>query len=164
MATPSGDGLGRWLVGGLVTGAIMLGLLVAAYEIGYNRGQDSNQPSASTSPPPTTTETTGAGGDVASGQKLFVSDACSSCHSLDGSAGVGPTIKGLAGSEVELTDGSSVTADSDYLTRAIVDPDVEIVAGYKKGIMAPAVQSFGFADKPDDVAALVAFMESQGQQ
>jgi hypothetical protein len=33
------DGLWRWLLGGLAGGAIILGLLIAAYAIGYHRGQ-----------------------------------------------------------------------------------------------------------------------------
>jgi cytochrome c2 len=166
MATqpPSGDGLHRWLLGGLVVGAIVLGLLVAAYEIGYNRGQDANQPSAAP-PPAETTETTATEADAAAaGKELFVSDGCSSCHSLNGSAGVGPTVTGLAGSQVELTDGSTVTADASYLTNSILDADAQIVAGYQKGVMSAAVGSFDFANRPDDVAALVAFMESQGRQ
>ena len=32
------DGLWRWLVGGLVAGAAMLGLAIAAYEFGYAKG------------------------------------------------------------------------------------------------------------------------------
>ena len=35
----SGDGLARWLLGGLAAGAAVLGLLVAAYAIGYHRGK-----------------------------------------------------------------------------------------------------------------------------
>ena len=40
MAQGQGDGLLRWLIGGLVFGAIVLGLMVAAYEIGYHHGKD----------------------------------------------------------------------------------------------------------------------------
>lgn len=164
----SGDGLLGWLVGGLVVGAIVLGALVGAYAIGYDRGQDSVQTSASHSPPPapppppaaTTTTATG-GGDVAAGKKLFVSDACASCHSLNGTEGVGPTMKGLAGRKVSLDNGTTVTADTAYIERSIVDPDAQIVAGFQKGVMSSAVSSFDFASKPADVAALVAFLETQ---
>ena len=33
------DGLWRWLVGGLVGGAVVLSLLVASYPIGHNRDE-----------------------------------------------------------------------------------------------------------------------------
>ena len=168
MAGPaSGDGLVRWLVGGLIVGGIVLGLLVGAYEIGYHRGHRNARttaPPATTTPPPATTgttATTGAGAAVR-GKALFTADACSSCHSLTGSNGVGPTVKGLAGSTVTLTDGSTVTADDAYLAKSITDPDAEIVKGFQKGIMSSAVSSFGLTGKPQDVAALVAYIKAQG--
>ena len=33
------DGLWRWLLGGLAAGGVILGLLIAAYAVGYHRGQ-----------------------------------------------------------------------------------------------------------------------------
>ena len=61
----SSDGLWRWLLGGLVAGGVILGLLIAAYAIGYHRGQ--HHPRAAAPPPPrprprptTTTATTTA--------------------------------------------------------------------------------------------------------
>lgn len=175
MAGPSqADGLGRWLVGGLVVGALVLGLMVTAYAIGYNRGQDSESaaPPATTTPttpttttPTTTTPTTttSAGDAVALGKQLFTSDSCSGCHSLDGSPGAGPTMKGLAGSQVHLSDGTTVTADDKYLVTAISDPDAEIVQGYQKGVMSGAIASFGLHDAANvnQLLALVAFIKSQ---
>lgn len=174
-ASAQSDGLGRWLVGGLAVGAVVLVLMVAAYAIGYNRGQDSGSSAAPTTttpaPPAPTTSTTsttttttaapGAAGDAAVGEKLFVSDGCSGCHSLDGTPGAGPTVKGLAGSQVSLSDGTTVTADDAYLAKAIEDPDAQIVQGFQKGIMSGAISSFGLSNKPADVAALVAYIEAQ---
>ena len=154
------DGLLRWLVGGLVVGAIVLGLLVGAYEIGRHRGSEKAGTAPRTTVPATTTTTTGGTATVR-GKQLFTADGCMSCHSLDGAAGVGPTVKGLAGSRVQLADGSTVTADDAYLAKAITDPDAEIVKGYQKGIMAGAVSGFGLANKTQDVAALVAFIKAQ---
>ena len=34
------NGLWRWLLGGLSAGGILLGLLIAAYAIGYHHGQN----------------------------------------------------------------------------------------------------------------------------
>ncbi len=67
---------------------------------------------------------------AARGKQTSISNGCASCHGTDGRGGVGPTWIGLAGSEVELDDGSTVIADDDYLVRAILDPAAEIVPGF----------------------------------
>jgi len=179
-ATPhaSSDGLWRWLVGGLVAGGVILGLLIAAYAVGYHHGQHHARTTASAPPATTTAPTTTssattsapapAGGPVpvtaalvAQGKSLYQSDGCSACHSLSGSAGAGPSFKGLAGSTVTLATGQSTTADDAYLERSIADPDAQIVKSYRAGIMPAAIASYGLASKPDDIRALVAFIKSQ---
>jgi mono/diheme cytochrome c family protein len=167
VAEQRSDGLGRWILGGLAAGAVILGLMVAAYAIGYDRGQDAAEPgppAATTTEAETeTAETTAPEEDpVAAGEALWTSTGCSGCHTIDGSASVGPTVEGLAGSEVELADGETVTADEDYLARSITDPDAQIVAGYSAGVMSAATDPQGFGDRPDDVEALVAYMAAQG--
>jgi len=173
----SGDGLLRWLLGGLAVGGIVLGLLIAAYAIGYHRGKGhatGARPATTTTaastpqPAPTTTETAPTTTPAVSpaplaarGKQLYTSDGCSACHSLSGSAGAGPTLKGLAGSTVALTDGSTVTADDAYLARAITDPDAQVAKGYQPGLMSAAVASYGLSGKPADVQALVAFITAQ---
>lgn len=79
----------------------------------------------------------GNGGDTSDlsaeareGRELYNSSGCAGCHGRDGDGGVGPSLIGLPGSERELIDGSTVIADHDYLVRAIMDPDAEIVVGY----------------------------------
>ena len=64
------------------------------------------------------------------GKKTANDNGCASCHGANGQGGVGPTWVGLAGSEVELVDGTTVVADEEYLLRSILDPDAEKVAGY----------------------------------
>ena len=68
--------------------------------------------------------------DAAAGAELARSEGCMACHSVDGRSSVGPTWKGLYGSEVELEDGTTVTADDEYLVRAIKDPEAERVEGF----------------------------------
>ena len=169
------DGLWRWLVGGLVTGGVVLGLMVAAYAVGYNRGEDAAAPAATTAPAPpppatstATTPSTGAIGPVtvtpalvARGKELYTSAGCSACHSLTGAAGAGPSFKGVAGGTSTLDTGEAVTADDAYLARSITDPDAEIVKGYHAGIMGPAIAGHDFSAKPDDVRALIAFIKTQ---
>ena len=174
----SGDGLLRWLLGGLVVGAIVLGLMIAAYAIGYNRGETHAHRSTTaaaattatttgtTQPAPTTTQaattpTVPAAELAARGKRLFTSDGCAACHSLSGSAGAGPTLKGLASSSVTLADGSTATADDAYLSRSITEPDAQVVKGYQPGIMSAAVAGYGLKGKPADVQALVEFLKTQ---
>lgn len=69
------------------------------------------------------------------GKALLEAYGCVSCHSFDGSDGVGPTFKGLYGAEREviLGDGShrKVVADEAYLRRAFKVPNAEVVVGYE---------------------------------
>ncbi len=65
------------------------------------------------------------------GKDLASQYGCIGCHSVDGAPGVGPTWKGLYGSTRELADGTTVTADDEYLYKAIVDPGSQIVAGFQ---------------------------------
>lgn len=87
------------------------------------------------------------------GQDLAQSLGCQSCHSVDGGGGTGPTWRGLAGSDVELADGSTVVADAAFLRRSIVDPTAEVVDGF-----APLMPSFDLGD--DELDSLVAYIES----
>jgi cytochrome c oxidase subunit 2 len=68
---------------------------------------------------------------VARGENLFQTQGCASCHSIDGSKIVGPSFKGLYGRTEELIDGTSVTADDDYIIESILDPHAKIVDGYE---------------------------------
>lgn len=174
------DGLGRWLLGGLLGGAAILGLLIAAYAVGYHRGKDhrpaATPPIATTTQPTTTTtaatttattQITPNGGAVtptpalvARGKALFTSDGCSGCHSLSGATGAGPALNGLAGTTVTLDNGQTVTADDTYLERSITDPDAQIAKGFQKGIMSGAVANLGLAKKANDLRALVAYIKS----
>ena len=171
----SSDGLWRWLLGGLAAGGIVLGLLIGAYAIGYHRGQHhartAAEPAPATTAATTTTTTTTTASSpttgpvpvtaalVARGKSLYSSDGCSACHSLSGSAGVGPSFKGLAGSSVTLSNGQTVTADDGYLERSIADADAEIAKGYRAGVMPAAIASYNLTS--DEIRALIAFIKSQ---
>jgi cytochrome c oxidase subunit 2 len=95
---------------------------------------------------------------VAKGKGLYTSLGCIGCHSLDGSAGTGPTFKGLYNSQVKLDDGSTVAADDDYLTRAIQDPDAQIVTGHQPGIMSAVIKPHSVSD--ENTQALIAYIAS----
>lgn len=90
---------------------------------------------------------------AARGEKLYASIGCKACHSLDGTKGIGPTWKGLFGSQVKLSDGSVVTADDAFLTESIKAPNAKIVAGF-----TPGMPDFQLSDKK--IADLVAFIKT----
>lgn len=68
------------------------------------------------------------------GEQLFTANACNACHSLDGSDLVGPTFEGLYGKERNFEDGTSTTADEDYLYESITQPEAKIVEGYENAM------------------------------
>lgn len=95
-----------------------------------------------------------AQGGPAAGQALVAQSGCAACHSLDGSKLTGPTWRGLFGSKVTLSDGTTVTADEAYLTESIVDPSAKVVQGFQAGIMP----KFGLTDA--QVKYIVAYLET----
>jgi len=93
------------------------------------------------------------------GKGLYASLGCQGCHSLDGSKSTGPTFKGLYGSQVQLTNGKTVTADEQYLLDSIIDPDLDIVQGYQPGVMTSVIKK-GQIPK-DQAQQLVDFIKQQ---
>lgn len=67
---------------------------------------------------------------VEAGQKLFTQRGCLTCHSVDGKAGTGPTLKGVFGHDVQLSSGGRVLADENYIRESILQPQAKIVAGF----------------------------------
>jgi cytochrome c oxidase subunit II len=77
----------------------------------------------------------------ARGAQLAGVHGCTSCHGSEGQGGFGPPWQGLADSQVELADGRVVTADDEYLRRAIVDPGADQRAGYNVPMPEIALES-----------------------
>ncbi len=74
-----------------------------------------------------------------SGEKVFQSLACNTCHKTD-AAGRGPSLEGLFGSEVALEGGAGLKADAAYIRESILNPQAKIVAGYPKPSIMPTFQ------------------------
>jgi cytochrome c oxidase subunit 2 len=89
------------------------------------------------------------------GRVLAQSKGCVACHSIDGSPGVGPSWKGLAGKTGTMADGSMVLADETYLKKSIRDPQAQVVKGFP-----PIMPKIEMTD--DELAALVAYIQSLG--
>jgi hypothetical protein len=95
---------------------------------------------------------------VAKGKALSTKYSCEGCHTLNGTKSTGPTWKGLAGSNVHLTNGKTVVATDGYLIWAIINPDAEIVAGYSSGLMSSFIGPGGISLA--ETKALVAYVKS----
>ncbi len=96
-------------------------------------------------------DSAGSGDDLAEqGRLLAEAQGCLGCHSIDGSASVGPTWKGLYGKTETLVDGNRVEVDEEYLKESIVDPNATIVEGY-----SPIMPSYSFSTEEMD--AMIAY-------
>ncbi len=90
-----------------------------------------------------------------SGKHIFRSKACVTCHSVGGERGIGPTVKGMFGSDVELQGGTIVKADENYIRESIMDPMKKIVKGY-----APHMPTFRGMLSDEDVNHLIAYFKT----
>jgi cytochrome c oxidase subunit II len=88
------------------------------------------------------------------GEIMAVQNGCLGCHTVDGSAGTGPTWFNLYGEQVQLADGSTVIADDAYIQESILDPQAKIVAGFES-ILMPA---YDFTD--EQIADIIAYIET----
>lgn len=104
--------------------------------------------------PPPSDDTTPA----ARGGALVRDNGCLSCHSVDGSILVGPTWLGLFGSQREMQNGQTVTADEQYLRTSILDPGAQVVVGFPN--VMPAAYDFLPAE---DIDAMIEYIKSLSQ-
>jgi cytochrome c oxidase subunit II len=79
---------------------------------------------------------------------LAESKGCRACHSLDGTAGIGPSWAGSYGGNRTFADGSQLPADDAYLRESILQPAARVVAGYQNVMVAAALSE-------DEVATLL---------
>ncbi len=99
--------------------------------------------------------------DVGRGRQLFQQFNCAACHSVNGQAGVGPTMRNLAGAQRRFTDGTTAVADDEYLKQAIQQPNARIVQGYAENIMLNVTKTYqAELDKDDVTNALIAYIKS----
>jgi cytochrome c oxidase subunit 2 len=89
------------------------------------------------------------------GEELLEHSGCLACHSLDGTAKIGPTLKGLYGHVATLSDGSTITADDNYIRESILEPNARIVKGFP-----PVMPTFKGTLKDEDITAIIAYMKT----
>jgi cytochrome c oxidase subunit 2 len=81
---------------------------------------------------------------------------CRACHSIDGTVVVGPSWKGLFGSEETLADGTVVTVNHDYVVESIQQPGLKITAGFQNLMPSNIGQDLTGGQIED----IIAFIES----
>jgi cytochrome c oxidase subunit 2 len=144
----------------IIVFVVVLAAAVAFAYITFRPGAASN-PTQTETPTPLT-GTPGPGADLATlGATLYTQYRCNVCHTTNGERAAGPTMKGLYGSSVKLTNGQTVIANTDYLTESIANPDTKIVSGYGPDVMSAALADFtNQINQGNTIAALVAYIES----
>ena len=90
------------------------------------------------------------------GKKIYEGKACNTCHSLDGSAKVGPSFKGLWGRQETMTDGTTVTVDENYVRESILQPSAKVVKGYQ-----PVMPTFQGSVKERQILGVIEFLKAQ---
>ena len=115
---------------------------------------------ADTSAVVTVTESSAPG---AEGLKIMITQGCNVCHSSDGTRIIGPSYLNLYGEkQVVIKDGKevTVTVDDEYIRRAILDPNSEIVKGYQRDLM----QSYKETLSADDITKIIEYMKSLNEK
>jgi len=92
------------------------------------------------------------------GQKVFAELGCASCHRLD-TQGRGPNLAGVYGKPVMLDNGTTVTADANYLRESILNPGAKIVAGFR-----PIMPTYNGIVSEDQMLSLLSYMRSLSPQ
>jgi cytochrome c oxidase subunit 2 len=101
------------------------------------------------------THPTTPAGWIALGKSLYETKGCIACHSVDGTSRVGPSWLGIWGTTVTLADGSQRKADAAYVEESILKPTAFARPGYP-----PSMPSYEGQLRPDEIKALVAYIES----
>jgi len=102
-------------------------------------------------------ETAGASRDLAAqGEILFRRFGCSGCHT-PGSSVHAPSLIGLYGSPVPLSDGRVIIADDQYIHDSILLPNQDVAAGYR-----PIMPTFAAVLNAEEVMLLSAYIKSLG--
>lgn len=139
----------KWVAGGLAAAIVALFLVIYYAPEGNKQTADSG----------------GGGGAKAvkvdqkladEGKQLSESNGCTSCHTVDGAKGAGPTWKGSFGVKAELDDGATVMVDDKFIKEAIQKPNATVRKGF--GASMPENQ---LSDK--DVKAVTEYIKSLSQ-
>ncbi len=92
---------------------------------------------------------------VAYGQKMWSKQGCKNCHSVDGSVLVGPSWKGIWGTNRKFADGSTAQVDENYIMKSLNDPAGQVVAGF-----TPSMPTYQGQLKDYEINAIIEYIKS----
>lgn len=101
---------------------------------------------------------------VAQGASLVVSYGCAACHLPRTGSSLGPNFTSFAGHDVTLADGRRVLVGLRFLQAGLEHPEANEIRGYDPAPMLSAIRRTGLSHKPNQVAALAAFIEQMGPE
>jgi len=101
---------------------------------------------------------------VALGAPLVVSYGCSACHLPGRTTEDAPSFLEFAGHHFVLASGRRATVDEEFLRAALLHPARDPIRGYDPTAMNRAVERLDLARHPEQLAALVAFIEQVGPE
>ena len=92
------------------------------------------------------------------GERLSQIKGCNACHTIDGTALVGPTYKGLFGrTETVVTDDQTrqIVVDEDYIRKSILEPNADIVEGFQ-----PLMPSQQGMITDEEITAIIEYLKT----
>ncbi len=131
------------------TGACLRRAVVVVHAPGdYERYLNDAQAAQSNLPP------------VELGAKVIEKKGCVACHTIDGSARVGPSFKGIWGAPVTLQGGGTVPMDENYIRESLLSPQAKSRANNPP--YPPSMPSFEGQLKEKEIEGVIAFIKSLG--
>jgi cytochrome c oxidase subunit II len=89
------------------------------------------------------------------GKILYEKKGCNACHTVDGTARVGPSFFHDYGTTVPLSDGTQVKMDENYIRESLMFPQAKARPGYP-----PSMPSFDGQLKPKEIEGIIAYLKS----
>lgn len=97
--------------------------------------------------------------DAEAGLVIIKKNACTTCHSLDGSKLLGPSFKGLYNSKrivIVNNNEQEITANEEYISNSILKPNDAIVKNFNKGIM----QSYEGTLNKNEIQSIIEYFKN----
>ncbi len=92
---------------------------------------------------------------IEQGKKVYRNKGCMGCHSVDGSAKIGPSHKGLFGRKEVLADGREIIVDDNFVRAHIDNPLKNTLKGY-----SPIMPTFKGLISEQEMTSLMVYLKS----
>jgi cytochrome c oxidase subunit 2 len=89
------------------------------------------------------------------GEDVYKKKGCTTCHSVDGTSKIGPTLKGLWDKKRVFEDGPSIKADADYIRESLLSPTAKVVKGF-----APRMPPYQGQLSEEEVNQIIEFIKT----